>query len=159
MIFITDCNVCLYLHRFSFHDLHESPEAVFLFLVNLSIGAAEYDSATGENFSELLFSVCNYNTFPLSYENITEQADILLDLYSYMIQYVAKNGISLPPVFKKVYQSVPAVWSIDLSKRKASILLEVLKMQTRPVELKGLSDEMREIRNILQCLPYISQLR
>ncbi|XP_038839195.1 titin-like isoform X2 [Salvelinus namaycush] len=53
------------------------------------------------------------------------------------------------------------VWSIDLRKRKASLLLEVLKLQPekKPVELKGWSDEESEVRSFLQCLSYISQLR
>ncbi|XP_045569642.1 uncharacterized protein isoform X3 [Salmo salar] len=52
------------------------------------------------------------------------------------------------------------VWYIDLSERKASILLEVLKLQPekKPVELKGWSDEESEVRSFLQCLSYISQL-
>ncbi|XP_064871155.1 uncharacterized protein LOC115118821, partial [Oncorhynchus nerka] len=53
------------------------------------------------------------------------------------------------------------VWYLDLSERKASLLLEVLKLQPekKPVELKGWSDEESEVRSFLQCLPYISQLR
>ncbi|XP_064792664.1 uncharacterized protein LOC135513713 isoform X2 [Oncorhynchus masou masou] len=51
------------------------------------------------------------------------------------------------------------VWSIDLSQRKASFLLEVLKPEKKPVELKGWSDDESEVRSFLQCLPYISQLR
>ena len=64
-----------------------------------------------------------------------QHQDFLLDLYSH-------------------------VKSIDLSKRKASILLEVLKLQPekKPVELKGWSDEESELKSFLQCLPYISQL-
>nr|XP_029504326.1 uncharacterized protein LOC115119613 isoform X4 [Oncorhynchus nerka] len=52
------------------------------------------------------------------------------------------------------------VWSIDLSQRKASFLLEVLKVQPekKPVELKGWSDDESEVRSFLQCLPYVSQL-
>ncbi|XP_059390055.1 protein NLRC5-like isoform X2 [Carassius carassius] len=53
------------------------------------------------------------------------------------------------------------VWSIDLSERKSSILLEVLKLQTekKPVELIDWTDEESEVKGFLQCLPYISQLR
>ncbi|XP_076874396.1 uncharacterized protein LOC143524655 isoform X2 [Brachyhypopomus gauderio] len=53
------------------------------------------------------------------------------------------------------------MWRIDLSARKASVFLEVLKLQTvkKPVELRGWSDEESEVRSFLQCLPYISQLR
>ncbi|CAM4557549.1 unnamed protein product [Leuciscus chuanchicus] len=53
------------------------------------------------------------------------------------------------------------VWRINLSERKSSILLEVLKLQTekKPVELIDWTDEESEVRGFLQCLPYISQLR
>ncbi|RXN03617.1 verrucotoxin subunit beta-like protein [Labeo rohita] len=53
------------------------------------------------------------------------------------------------------------VWNINLSKRKSSILLEVLKLQTekKPVELIDWTDEESEVKGYLQCLPYISQLR
>ncbi|XP_051719651.1 uncharacterized protein LOC127496079 isoform X9 [Ctenopharyngodon idella] len=53
------------------------------------------------------------------------------------------------------------VWSINLSVRKSSILLEVLKLQTekKPVELIDWTYEESELRGFLQCLPYISQLR
>ncbi|XP_038843491.1 uncharacterized protein LOC120042761 isoform X2 [Salvelinus namaycush] len=52
------------------------------------------------------------------------------------------------------------VWYLDLSERKASLLLEVLKLQPekKPVELKGWSNEESEVRSFLQCLSYISQL-
>ncbi|XP_074532149.1 nucleotide-binding oligomerization domain-containing protein 1-like [Halichoeres trimaculatus] len=51
-------------------------------------------------------------------------------------------------------------WTINLSERKTSILLEVLKLQPekKPVELLGCSYEESEVRTFLQCLPYISQL-
>ena len=137
------------------------PEKVSQFLVNLGVAAAECDSATGQNFSKILSSVCSYRTFPLGDEDSSRQSDFLIDLYSYVKDYETKTDRSLLPALHSVYQSAPAVWSIDLSKRKASIFLEVLKLQTqkRPVELRGWSDEESEVRSFLQCLPYISQLR
>ena len=137
------------------------PEKVSQFLVNLSIAAAEFDSATEQNFSKIVSSVCSYSTFPLGHEDICKRSDFLIDLYSYVKDYETKTDRSLLPALQSVYQSAPAVWSIDLSKRKASIFLEVLKLQTqkRPVELRGWSDEESEVRSFLQCLPYISQLR
>ncbi|KAG9330563.1 hypothetical protein JZ751_023846, partial [Albula glossodonta] len=58
-------------------------------------------------------------------------------------------------------QSAPAEWVIDLSKRKASLFLEVLKLQRvkKPVKLMGWTDEEGEVRIFLECLPCISQLR
>ena len=152
------------------------PEKVAQFLVNLSIAAAEFDSATGQNFSELLSSLCSYRTFDFGdkdssrrsdfpideeYEDSSRRSYFLINLHSYVKDYETKTDKSLLPALHSVYQSAPAVWSIDLSKRKASIFLEVLKLQTqkKPVELRGWSDEESEVRSFLQCLPYISQLR
>ncbi|MCJ8749446.1 hypothetical protein PDJAM_G00176360 [Pangasius djambal] len=95
---------------------------------------------------------------PYYYE---EESDFLLDLYSHVKQYESNTGRSVLPALLPVYQSLPAVWSIKLSERKASLLLEVLKLQTekKPVELIDCSGEESEVRSFLQCLPYISQLR
>ncbi|KAI4897480.1 hypothetical protein NFI96_030196 [Prochilodus magdalenae] len=77
-----------------------------------------------------------------------------------MKQYETGTGRNVLPAFLPVYRSSPAEWIIDLSERKASLLLEVLKLQPvkKPVELRGCSDEESEVRSVLQCLPYISQL-
>ncbi|XP_051798185.1 protein NLRC5-like isoform X6 [Acanthochromis polyacanthus] len=122
------------------------------FFVNLFCAAAEREQQTGEKILELLSSVCRYETFPLNHH----WCDFLLDLYS----YVAKTGLRVLPSLQSVFQSAPAVWSINLSERKTSILLEVLKLQSekKPVELTGWSHEESEVRSFLQCLPYISQL-
>ncbi|KAF3841755.1 hypothetical protein F7725_023706 [Dissostichus mawsoni] len=65
------------------------------------------------------------------------------------------------PECPSIITSVPAVWTIDLSQRKSSILLEVLRLQLekKQVELRGCSGGESEVRTLLQCLPYISQLR
>ncbi|MEQ2269871.1 hypothetical protein XENORESO_011398, partial [Xenotaenia resolanae] len=59
-----------------------------------------------------------------------------------------------------IFQSAPAVWTIKLSERKTSTLLEVLKLQSekKQVNLTDFSHEENEVRSFLQCLPYISQL-
>eukprot|EP00063_Salmo_salar_P064677 XP_014039512.1 PREDICTED: uncharacterized protein LOC106592710 isoform X3 [Salmo salar] len=91
----------------------------------------------------------------------TERYDILLDLYSHVKYNRNQTARSVLPSLKPLYQPAShVVWSIDLSERKASLLLEVLKLQPekKPVELKGWSDEESEVRSFLQCLPYISQL-
>ncbi|XP_049328544.1 uncharacterized protein LOC111190427 isoform X3 [Astyanax mexicanus] len=137
------------------------------FLVKLITAAAECDSTTGENFTKLLTSVCSYTTFP--YREIYEQDDelsydqsnFLLDLFSHVKEYETETGRTILPALQPVYQSVPAVWRINLSERKSSLFLEVLKLQPvkKPVELRGWSDEESEVRSFLQCLPFISQLR
>ncbi|ROK72006.1 Neoverrucotoxin subunit alpha [Anabarilius grahami] len=158
-------NVCL------FDD--EKQKTAVQFLTNLSVAASERDEATGECFTVLLISVCSYTSFPCDnydcyncdhgcYEECqTKRCDFLLDLYSHMKKYKIQTGRSVLPVLQSIYRSAPAVWTINLSERKSSILLEVLKLQTekKPVELRDWTDEESEVRGFLQCLPYISQLR
>ncbi|XP_051798504.1 uncharacterized protein LOC127531951 isoform X1 [Acanthochromis polyacanthus] len=132
--------------------------------VNLFCAAAEREQQTGEKILELLSSVCRYEDFPLGYmygdEGFQYQSDFLLDLFSHVKDYETKTGLRVLPSLQSVFQSAPAVWSIKLSERKTSILLEVLKLQSekKPVELTGWSHEESEVRSFLQCLPYISQL-
>ncbi|XP_053539887.1 uncharacterized protein LOC108272987 isoform X3 [Ictalurus punctatus] len=157
---------CLpYISKIRFKRFYSDSEstASIQFLLNLSIAAVDCKSDKGESFTELLASACSYNTFPFGeeYGFQEEQSDFLLDLYSRVKQYESETGRRVLPALLPVYQSVPAVWSINLSKRKVSLLLEVLKLQTKkkPVELRDCSDEESEVRSFLQCLPYISKIR
>uniref|UniRef100_A0A3B3VUG8 Si:ch211-108d22.2 n=1 Tax=Poecilia latipinna TaxID=48699 RepID=A0A3B3VUG8_9TELE len=135
--------------------------------LNLFCAAAERETQTGEKMLQVLASVCRYETFPLNKrENlfgvwgIPTQTDFLLDLYSQLKDRETQTGLSLLPSLRSVFQSAPPVWSIDLSERKTSILLEVMKLQPekKPVKLKHCSHEESEVGIFLQCLPHISQL-
>ncbi|XP_058261023.1 uncharacterized protein LOC131362773 isoform X2 [Hemibagrus wyckioides] len=154
---------CLpYISQLSF-DVFYLDSASMQFLVNLSIAAVDCQSDNGESFTELLASVCNYDTFPFGeefHDRHEEQCDFLLDLFSHVKQYESKTDRSVLPALLPVYQSLPAVWYIDLLEGDVSLLLEVLKLQTqkKPVEVIDWSDEESEVRSFLQCLPYISQL-
>ncbi|XP_026108722.1 uncharacterized protein LOC113080889 [Carassius auratus] len=121
-----------------------------LLALNLSFEVPTLPKEVIELSMEALFSYMYYGKW-----------DFLLDLYSHVKDYETQTGRSVLPAFHSVYQSAPAVWSIDLSERKSSILLEVLKLQTekKPVELIDWTDEESEVKGFLQCLPYISQLR
>ncbi|XP_078145643.1 uncharacterized protein LOC139932372 isoform X5 [Centroberyx gerrardi] len=161
---------CLpHISQLSFCHLSLKPVEGAKFLGNLFCRAAEREQQTGEKILELLSSVCSYNTFPLNdmvdidddkYHDDDYQCDFLLDLYSHVKDYETLTGRSVLPALQSVYQSAPAVWSIRLSERKASLLLEVLKLQSgkKPVKLTGCSDEESEVWSFLQCLPHISQL-
>ncbi|XP_051799423.1 protein NLRC5-like isoform X2 [Acanthochromis polyacanthus] len=133
--------------------------------VNLFCAAAEREQQTGEKILELLSSVCRYGAFPLEYvdddEDFQSQSGFLLDLFSHVKDYETKTGLRVLPSLQSVFQSAPAFWFINLSERKTSILLEVLKLQSKKkeVRLTGWSHEESEVRSFLQCLPYISQLR
>ncbi|ROI65362.1 LINE-1 retrotransposable element ORF1 protein [Anabarilius grahami] len=129
------------------------------FLLSLFIKAAETETQTGEQMLKLLTSVCAYRSFPYQWTDSIKQSDFLLDLYSHVKNYETQTGRSFLPALQSVFQS-PDVWIIDLSQRKTSVLLEVLKLQTekKPVDLRGCSEEESEVKSFLQCLPYISQL-
>ncbi|XP_051798183.1 protein NLRC5-like isoform X4 [Acanthochromis polyacanthus] len=128
--------------------------------VNLFCAAAEREQQTGEKILELLSSVCRYQTFPFNHIDDNHQSDFLLDLFSHVKDCETKTGLRVLPSLQSVFQSAPAVWSINLSERKTSILLEVLKLQSgkKQVKLTDWSHEESEVRSFLQCLPYISQL-
>ncbi|KAM4560547.1 uncharacterized protein PAE49_012760 [Odontesthes bonariensis] len=130
------------------------------FFVNLLCAAAEREQQTGEKMLQLLSSVCRYQTFPFNDDYQEHQSDFLLDLCSHVKDCETKTGLSVLPSLQPVFQSAPAVWIINLSERKSSILLEVLKLQSekKQVELTGCSHAESEVRSFLQCLPYISQL-
>ncbi|MEQ2289863.1 hypothetical protein AMECASPLE_037590, partial [Ameca splendens] len=139
-------------------DLHEETR----FLVNLFCAASERNQQTGEKMLEMLASVCRYKTFPFDerYMDVKYQSDFLLDLYSQLKDTETKTGLSLLPSLQSVFQSAPPVWTINLSERKTSILLEILKLQSekKPVKLMVCSRDESEVRSFLQCLPYILQL-
>ncbi|XP_071385538.1 nucleotide-binding oligomerization domain-containing protein 1-like [Centroberyx affinis] len=147
------------------------------FLMNLCLQAALHERTTIQSAIDKVFSLsaCWYEKWDFlldlyshvkDYETLKAyvykeyQCDFLLDLYSHVKDYETLTGRSVLPALQSVYQSAPAVWSIKLSERKASLLLEVLKLQSekKPVMLRGWSDEESEVWSFLQCLPHISQL-
>uniref|UniRef100_A0A673VMT2 Uncharacterized LOC115191703 n=1 Tax=Salmo trutta TaxID=8032 RepID=A0A673VMT2_SALTR len=152
----------LYISQLSFYPSWSDNSKPIKFLVGLLSQAAEWEEQPGEKTLKLLSSVCTYRTFPLYDRDVYKwfQCDFLLQLCSHVKDYETQTGRSVLPALQPIYQSAPAVWSIDLSERKVSLLLEVLKLQPekKPVELEGWSDEESEVRSFLQCLPYISQL-
>ncbi|XP_067220518.1 uncharacterized protein [Chanodichthys erythropterus] len=157
---------CLpYISQLRFCDIiYMKREAAVKFLLNLFVSASEFDENTEENYTELLTSVCSYTYFPCDenyYDDYKDQCDFLLDLCSHVKDCETQTGRSFLPALQTIYQSAPAVWFINLSEKKISILLEVLKLQTEknPVDLIDWTDEESEVRGFLQCLPYISQLR
>ncbi|XP_073713757.1 uncharacterized protein [Misgurnus anguillicaudatus] len=149
---------CLpYISQLRFHV--DNTSAVSKFVLKLFIKAAETEAHTGHQMLKLLTSVCTYRSFPYEWINDDAQSDFLLDLCSHVKDYESQTGRSLLPALQSVYQS-PDVWIINLSERKTSILLEVLKLQTekKPVELRDCTDEESQVMSLLHCLPYISQL-
>ncbi|XP_042575295.1 uncharacterized protein LOC109097822 isoform X4 [Cyprinus carpio] len=153
---------CLqHISQLRFWDISakETRMSAVRFLLNLCVAAVETDRDVGTRFWTLLSSVCSYKTFPFE-EVAVVQSDFLLDLYSHVKNYETHTGRNYLPALQSVFQS-PDEWIIDLSQRKISVLLEVLKLQTekKSVKLRRCSEEESEVMSFLQCLPYISQLR
>lgn len=90
-----------------------------------------------------------------------ETSGFLLLLYSHIRDHETQTGKHILPALQNVYESLPKIWSINLSEKKASLFLEVLRLQTvkKAVELRGITEEESEMSILLQCLPHISQLR
>ncbi|XP_034077746.1 uncharacterized protein LOC117549781 isoform X2 [Gymnodraco acuticeps] len=157
---------CLpHISQLSFVPQLSEPSGELRFFGTLFCAAAEREQQTGEKLLQLLLSVCTYQTTALTdivsyYFKRDPQCDFLLDLYSHLKDCETKSGLSVLPSLQSVLQSAPEVWIIDLSKRKSSILLEVLRLQPekKQVELRGCSEEESEVRTLLQCLPHISQI-
>ncbi|XP_048834151.1 uncharacterized protein LOC125709595 isoform X3 [Brienomyrus brachyistius] len=156
---------CLpYVSQLGLSDRRFYSEEAIRFIANLFIQAAECDRKTGEKKLQLLSSVCSYSSFPFfgdkNCKDLKKQSDFLLDLYSFLKDCENPSYKHVLLALQPVFQSAPAVWVIDLSKRKASILLEVLELQTvkKPVKLDGWSNEENEQRGLLQCLHYVSEL-
>ncbi|XP_048040601.1 uncharacterized protein LOC125264852 isoform X2 [Megalobrama amblycephala] len=146
---------CLpYISQLRFSDIiYTKREAAVKFLLNLFVSASEFDENTEENYTELLTSVCSYTYFPCDenyYDDYKDQCDFLLDLWSHVKDYKTQTGRSFLPALQTIYQSAPAVWFINLSEKKSSTLLEVLKLQTEknPVDLIDWTDEESEVRGI-----------
>lgn len=123
------------------------------FLINLCLQAAIHQKDSILETVQKLPLLC--------FKTYREQSSFLLDLYSCVTDYETRTGQKVRPALQAVYQKLPEVWSINLSEKKASFFLEVLKLQTvkKAVELRGWSEEENEIRSLLHCLPYISKLR
>ncbi|XP_073674424.1 uncharacterized protein [Garra rufa] len=155
---------CPFLRRFEINNVKR--EFAMKFLLKLFVSNSDAETIKGENYTELLTSLCSYTSFPFNEDYLddlefqTDQCDFLLDLYSHAKDYETQTGRSVLPALQPIYQSAPAVWIIDLSERKSSILLEVLKLQTekKPVKLIDWTDEESEVKGFIQCLPFISLL-
>lgn len=119
------------------------------FLLDLCLQAALYQKEKIQTIMEKCF------------ETDKEMSLFLLQLYSHVRDYETQTDKSILPALQTVYESLPKIWSINLSDKNASLFLEVLKLQPvkKAVELRGWSEEESEMRILLQCLPYISQLR
>ncbi|XP_035392561.1 uncharacterized protein LOC113568372 isoform X2 [Electrophorus electricus] len=153
---------CLpYVSQLRFNDyIHiqeDDTKAAVKLLVDLFICASE---SGDDQTLKMLSAVCSYSSFPFTANMEEIQSVFLWDLFSYIRDYESKNeGKSVLPTLLPVFQSVPAVWIVDLSK-ETPVILHVLKHQVvkKPIELSHWSDEADKVDALLQCLPHVSQL-
>ncbi|MGH0116040.1 UNVERIFIED_CONTAM: hypothetical protein FKN15_060504 [Acipenser sinensis] len=139
----------------------ECKQKAISFLLDMMQRAAEYKEQTGHRVLELLlsaFSLC-LDDEDLGDQN-EAQSEFLLDLYSLGKEYETQTGKEVLQTLLPVYQSFPKTWSMDLTKRKASLFLEIFAFYKvkRPVELRNWTTEESELRGLLECLQYISEL-
>ncbi|XP_058882778.1 uncharacterized protein si:ch211-108d22.2 isoform X4 [Acipenser ruthenus] len=133
----------------------ECKQKAISFLLDMVPRAADYEKQTGHR-SDFTFS--SYSTRD---DRNEAQTEFLLDLYSLGKEYETQTGKEVLQTSLPVYQSVPETWIMDLTKRKASLFLEIFTFYKvkRPVELRNWTTEESELRSFLECLQYISELR
>jgi hypothetical protein len=125
------------------------------FQQDILLHGALYQMETGLNRVEYLQAVlCLASTYSLE-----EQSKFILSLYQHIGKYENDEGVAVLPTLQPVFKSFPAVWYIHFADTKASVLLDVMKLQNvkKPVELWWSNDECD--MSLIHCLPYISQLR
>ncbi|KAF5897407.1 Nucleotide-binding oligomerization domain-containing protein 2, partial [Clarias magur] len=93
--------------------------------------------------------------------NLVNQVKQLQNQVTSMEVKLERRKTEDEPPRKCLRTQLEEVWSIDLSRRKASVFLEVLRLQTtkKAVKLRDYPDEESEVRSFLQCLSYTSQLK
>lgn len=152
--FIGYCNICHY----SFSNcmaIQDSDDTKIRNLAKLF----KQSLCMGNDVTVALLAACSYTSFPFAEENKDMQTVFLLDLFSYLVNENPAEKCLLEALLP-LYQSIP-VWVVDLSNGKISVLLQILKIcqgKTR-VELKDKKGSDEGCRDLLQCLPYVSQLR
>lgn len=147
------------LNRFNdyIHIQVDDTKAALKLLVDLFICASEGE----EDALRMLSTVCSFSTFPFATNMEEIQSIFLWDLFSYIKDYESQDAKkSVISALLPVFQSVPDVWILDLSK-VSEILQEILQLQVvkKPLELCGWKWEPDKVALLLQCLPHVSQLR
>ncbi|XP_058882779.1 uncharacterized protein si:ch211-108d22.2 isoform X5 [Acipenser ruthenus] len=132
------------------------------FLLDMILRSVEYEEQTGHRVLEPLLSAfsLSFDDEDLEYRN-EAQTEFLLDLYSRGKEYETQTGKEVLQTLLTVYQSIPETWSMDLTKRKASLFLEIFTFYKvkRPAVLRNWTTEDSELRSLLECFQYISELR
>uniref|UniRef100_A0A8C1HLQ5 NACHT domain-containing protein n=1 Tax=Cyprinus carpio carpio TaxID=630221 RepID=A0A8C1HLQ5_CYPCA len=106
---------------------------------------------TGQRCVRKLLSVCSNN----QRESFDEQCKFLLKLHEH-----AKN-MDVLPVLQPVFYALPPTWVVQPSNPSVSLLLQTMEVLNlkKPAELDHVTYELSELKIILQCMPYITEMR
>lgn len=121
--------------------------------MTLYLKGALLEVEKGHSYVERLLSLLK-NTHSVS---SVEQSEFTLMLYS----HAKVSKVPILKALQPVFQSLPTSWVIDLSGGMTNQVLEIMSLQAgqKLFELRGQTDEENELKNVLHCLPFISQLR
>ncbi|XP_016409692.1 uncharacterized protein LOC107741473 [Sinocyclocheilus rhinocerous] len=117
----------------------------------LYLQGAIYEMKTGQRCVRRLLSVCSNN----QRENFDDQCKFLLKLHEH-----AKNMDALP-VLQPVFYALPRTWVVQPSNPSVSLLLQTMEVLNlrKPAELDHVTYELSELKIIIQCMPYITEMR
>uniref|UniRef100_A0A9J8AQH0 Uncharacterized protein n=1 Tax=Cyprinus carpio carpio TaxID=630221 RepID=A0A9J8AQH0_CYPCA len=117
----------------------------------LYLQGAIYEMKTGQRCVRNLLSVCSNN----QRESFDEQCKFLLKLHE-----LAKN-MDVLPLLQPVFHALPPTWVVQPSNPSMSLLLQTMDVLNlkKPAELDHVTYELSELKIILQCMPYITQMR
>ncbi|XP_050971862.1 uncharacterized protein LOC127168819 isoform X2 [Labeo rohita] len=117
----------------------------------LFLQGAIYEMETGQRCVRKLLSVCSNN----QRENFDELCKFLLKLHEH-----AKN-IDVLPVLQPVFYALPPTWVVQPSNPPVSLLLQTMDVLNlkKSAELDHVTYELSELKIILQCMPYIAEIR
>ncbi|XP_056317301.1 uncharacterized protein LOC130231871 isoform X2 [Danio aesculapii] len=117
----------------------------------LYLQGAVHEMETGQRCVRNLLSICSKNRR----ENFEELCRILLKLH----EDGKKLGVS--PFLQPVFYALPPTWLVHPSTPSLSLLLQTIKALNlkKPAELDHATYMMNELKLILQCIPYITEIR
>ncbi|KAL7880605.1 hypothetical protein SRHO_G00028590 [Serrasalmus rhombeus] len=130
-------------------------------VIDVILGLFICASEKGDDTLKILYSLCSYSSFPFADDTGEIQSIFLVELYSFVKEYETQTGRNVLPALLPIYQSAPSVWVLDLSKGVTSFLYQTMQLQAtkKPVELRGWTNNEKDLKCFLQCLCFMSQLR
>uniref|UniRef100_A0AAR2KW96 FIIND domain-containing protein n=2 Tax=Pygocentrus nattereri TaxID=42514 RepID=A0AAR2KW96_PYGNA len=130
-------------------------------VIDVILGLFISASDKGDDTLKILYSLCSYSSFPFADDTGEIQSIFLVELYFFVKEYETQTGRNVLPALLPIYQSAPSVWVLDLSKGVTSFLYQTMQLQAtkKPVELRGWTNNEKDLKCFLHCLSFVSQLR